>query len=434
MLADIGRLIDEFRATGGTVELSPPGRLKIHTSCKATADKGQELRELEDEVIAYLNGGPEPDADKGVPKSGAVLTCLADVEPRSVSWLWPQRIPLGRLTLLVGRPGEGKSFLTIDTAARVTTGTPWPDGRECPRGSVIIMSAEDDPADTIRPRLDAHYADVSRVHLLSGVRRVDDDGEYERLVTLADLDVIEDALVRLPDCKLVVVDPIGSFLGGRTDAHRDNEVRSVLAPIAKLAERHGPAVLVVAHRRKSSGSVADDLALGSRAFTGITRAVWHLSRDQDNKSRRLLLPGKNNLAVEGEGLAFSIIGEPARVSWEREVVTMNADDALAAENERGNQKPGPDATKRNLAVDWLRDLLQSGPMECKVVRVEAEAAGHSWRTVQRARDDLGIKPYRQGFAAPWLWKLPAQGCQGDQETNNLASWHDSVKPEENAHF
>jgi hypothetical protein len=216
------------------------------------------------------------------PEPGPILTCLADVEPRAVSWLWAGRIPLGRITLLVGRPGEGKSFLTTDAAARVTKGTPWPDGSICPQGSVILISAEDDPADTIRPRLDAHCADVRRVHLLSAVRRVNGDGQYERQITLADVDSIEAALLKLPDCKLIVVDPIGSFLGGGTDAHRDNEVRGVLGPIAKLAEKHGPAVLVVAHRRKSAGITADDLALGSRAFTGIARAVWHLTCDSDN--------------------------------------------------------------------------------------------------------------------------------------------------------
>lgn len=246
------------------------------------------------------------------PELGPILTCMADVEPRAISWLWPGRIPLGRITLLVGRPGEGKSFFTIDAAAHVTTGTPWPDGSFCPQGSVILISAEDDPGDTIRPRLDAHYAEVRRVHLLSAVQRVDGEGQYERLISLADVDAIEAALVKLPDCKLIVVDPIGSFLGVGTDSHRDNDVRSVLAPIAKLAEKYGPAVLVVAHRRKSAGTVADDLALGSRAFTGIARAVWHLTRDTDNKERRLLLPGKNNLAREKDGLAFSIIGEPAR--------------------------------------------------------------------------------------------------------------------------
>ena len=343
---------------------------------------------------------------------GPILTCMADVEPRGVSWLWPGRIPSGRITLLVGRPGEGKSFLTTDAAARVTTGTPWPDGCDCPRGSVILISAEDDPADTIRPRLDANYANVSRVHLLSAVRRADDEGQYERLITLADVDAIEAALVRLPDCKLIVVDPIGSFLGGGTDAHRDNEVRSVLTPIAKLAEKYGPAVLVVAHRRKSAGSIADDLALGSRAFTGIARAVWHLTRDADNKARRLLLPGKNNLAREGDGLAFSIIGEPGRISWEREPVAMSADDALAAENQTNERKRGPYAKVLRAAKAWLQVALSGGPRLMKELLEEwKNGQGGSESTLKRAKQSLKVESYRKEVPGPWWWRLPAKDAE-----------------------
>ena len=342
-----------------------------------------------------------------VVESGPILTCLADVEPRVVSWLWPGRIPLGRITLLVGRPGEGKSFLTTDAAARVTTGTPWPDGSDCPQGSVILISAEDDPGDTIRPRLDAHYADVQRVHLLSAVRKVDGEGRYERLITLADVDAIEDALKRLPDCRLIVVDPVGSFLGGGTDAHRDNEVRGVLAPIAKLAEEYGPAVLVVAHRRKSAGSIADDLALGSRAFTGIARAVWHLTRDNESKARRLLLPGKNNLAREGDGLAFSIIGEPARISWERDPVAMSADDALAAESQSRDRKPGPEAEALDAASAWLTATLAGGPRLAKELLDEwKNGEGGSERTLKRAKQSQGVEAYRDEVPGPWWWRLP----------------------------
>jgi hypothetical protein len=347
---------------------------------------------------------------------GPILTCLADVEPRAVSWLWPRRIPLGRITLLVGRPGEGKSFVTIDAAARVTTGTPWPDDGHCPQGSVILISAEDDPADTIRPRLDAHYADVRRVHLLSAVRRVDDEGHYERMITLADVDAIEAALVKLPDCKLIVVDPIGSFLGGGTDAHRDNEVRGVLAPITKLAEKHGPAVLVVAHRRKSAGNTADDLALGSRAFTGIARAVWHLTRDADNKARRLLLPGKNNLAREGDGLAFSIIGEPARIAWERDPVAMSADDALAAESQAREQKPGPDAEAHDAASTWLAAALAAGARLAKDLIDEwKNGQGGSERTLKRAKQSLGVEAYRVEVPGPWSWRLPGKDAKPPED-------------------
>jgi len=359
-----------------------------------------------------------------VVESGPVLTCLADVEPRDISWLWRGRIPLGRITLLVGRPGEGKSFLTTDAAARVTTNTPWPDGSDCPLGSVILISAEDDPADTIRPRLDAHCADVRRVHLLSAVRRVDGEGHYERLITLADVDAIEAALVKLPDCKLIVVDPIGSFLGGGTDAHRDNEVRGVLAPIAMLAEKYGPAVLVVAHRRKSAGSIADDLALGSRAFTGIARAVWHLTRDNENKARRLLLPGKNNLAREGDGLAFSIIGEPARISWERDPVAMSADDALAAENQSRDRKPGPEAEALEGASGWLRSALADGPRPVKELLDEwKNGQGGSKRTLDRAKQSLAVEAYRPEVPGPWWWRLPGKDANltEDMELGNLGN-------------
>lgn len=261
------------------------------------------------------------------------LVCMSDVEPRPVTWLWPGRIATGRITLAVGMPGAGKSYLTCDLASRVSTGSPWPDGGKCQRGSVIFITAEDDPHDTIRPRLDAHGADVSRIHLLSGVLQTEKGETKELIFTLADIDILGQALESIDDCRLVVIDPIGSFLGGRCDAHRDNEVRAVLAPIGKLAEQHGAAVLTVAHRRKSGGTTADDTALGSRAFTGIARSVWHLYRDTENRNRRLLLPGKCNLSVEQDGLAFSIAGEPASVHWERDRVAMHADDALAAESQ-----------------------------------------------------------------------------------------------------
>jgi hypothetical protein len=220
------------------------------------------------------------------------------------------------------------------------------------------------------------------------------------------VDAIESALERISDCKLIVVDPIGSFLGGQTDAHRDNEVRGVLAPIAALAEKYGPAVLVVAHRRKSAGSIADDLALGSRAFTGIARAVWHLTRDPENKSRRLMLPGKNNLAREGDGLAFSIIGDPPYIAWERDPVTMTADDALAVESQGREQKPGPDADALNTATDWLRSTLASGPRLVKELFDEwKNGQGGSKRTLERAKESLHVEAYRPEVPGPWWWRL-----------------------------
>jgi DNA polymerase III epsilon subunit-like protein len=338
--------------------------------------------------------------------SRAVLTRMAEVDACEVSWLWPGRIPAGRITLLVGRPGEGKSFVAIDAAARVSMGASWPDGMACAKGSVILISAEDDPNDTIRPRLDAHGADVDRVYLLSAVRYADGSDVRERMISLADLDAIEDALARIRDCKLLVVDPIGSFLGGRVDAHRDNEVRSVLAPIAVLARKYGPAVLAVGHHRKASGAFADDLTLGSRAFGAIARATWHLTRDPDNRTRRLLLPGKNNLGPEGEGLAFTVGGSPARVTWEAEPIAWTADDGVAA-SAAGGEKPGPEAEALTAAIEWLQTALAKGPRPVTEL-MDAWRNGEqgSQRTLERAKRALGVIAERPEVLGPWLWRLP----------------------------
>lgn len=384
---------------------------------------GAEPETITSSLVALAETAPAWTATEAL-KLGPILTCFADVESRTVSWLWPGRIPSGCISLLCGIPGLGKSFVTTDFAARISTGTPWPDGRDCPQGSVILISAEDDPHDTIRPRLDAHNANVHQVHLLSAVRSVDREGHYERMITLADVDAIEAALTKLPDCKLIVVDPIGSFLGSQIDSHRDNEVRSVLSPIAMLANKFALAVLVVAHHRKSAGSIADDLVLGSRAFTGVARAVWHLTRDGDDKSRRLLLPGKNNLANEGDGLAFSIIGEPPRIAWERDPVAMTADDALAVEHQSREHKPGPDAEALDAASEWLRSALADGPRLVKELHDEwCNGHGGSKRTLDRAKQSLRVEAYRPDVPGPWWWRLPVKdaNCPRDAQLGNLGN-------------
>jgi len=225
-------LVKQDRATRVTIVELPDLPAKGDIYDWLEAHDASEPEALRTRIEALVEATPAIDSSEII--GGPILTCLADVEPVDIRWLWPGRIPLGRITLLVGRPGEGKSFLTTYMASRISTGSPWPDGSECPQGSVILVSAEDDPGDTIRPRLDAHYADVRRVHLLAMVRKIQAGGErHDVMFTLADIDALETALKAHRDCKLVVVDPIGSFLGGGTDAHRDNEVRSVLAPVTK---------------------------------------------------------------------------------------------------------------------------------------------------------------------------------------------------------
>ena len=329
------------------------------------------------------------------------LTCMNNVEPRLIDWLWQFWIAQGRITVLVGMPGAGKSYLTCCMAAKISTGRDWPDGSPCDPGSVIFITSEDDPHDTIRPRLDALGADPNRIHLLSGVIRIERGETSEMVFTLADIGLLEEHLQEHQDCKLIVIDPIGSYLGGGVDAYRDNDVRAALSPVANLAEKYGVAVLVVMHRRKSTSSFADDTAMGSRAFTAVARSVIHLCSDADDPERRLLLPGKSNLATKPKGLAFAISGDPATLHWEDAPIEMTADDALAREHAKDG--------KRDDAADFLRDLLADGEMPAKEVLAAGRDKGFGQKAMSSALARLGGTKKRDGFGPGgcWRWSLPA---------------------------
>ena len=368
------------------------------------------VQELIDAATPVEPAAPE------APARAPHLLCAADVEPTAVNWLWPGRIPLGRVTVLAGRPGGGKSFLTAYLAANVSLGRSWPDGSACLQGSVVMIAAEDDPADTIAPRLIAHGADRGRVHLLQGVIERDEDGKrVERVFTLADVATLRQTLEQLPECRLVIVDPIGSYLGGRTDAYRDNEVRAVLAPAAQLAAQYGAAVVVVAHTRKAVAGHADDTVLGSRAFTGLARSVLHLRMDPDDpdERRRLLLPGKANLCEPPPGLAFTIDkdedGNGPCIHWSPEAVTVTADE-LACRDSRVSSEQ----SEVNRARDWLRETLRGGPMLTKEVEELArETEGFSPRTLRRAKRPADVESYRPANPGPWYFRLrePEAGGQ-----------------------
>jgi len=169
------------------------------------------------------------------------------------------------------------------------------------------------------------------------------------------------------------------------------------------------AVLVIAHRRKANGNRADDSVMGSVAFTGIARASMHLTRDKDDKDRRLLLAGKNNLAAEGKGLAFRIVGHPPTVEWETELVDMSADDAFVAENIP--ETPGPEPQALEGAMAWLRNYLADGQSHSvKGIREASQRAGNRWRTVQNAANELRISRHQPGPGKSGFWKLPIRSA------------------------
>jgi putative DNA primase/helicase len=339
---------------------------------------------------------------------GLEIRRVSEIVARPVNWLWPGRIARGKVTMLAGHPGLGKSQIALAIAAIVTTGGRWPvDGARAERGSVIIMSAEDDPEDTIRPRLEAAGADLSRCHVIGAVRDQDKNGRdrMRGFSLVDDLPRLEAALGKIEDVALVIIDPITAYLGD-TDSHHNAEVRAVLAPLAELAAQHMAAILAISHLRKSGDGDAILRVSGSLAFVAAARAAYLTIRDPGDDTRRLLLSAKNNLGDDRTGYAFYVEGtslpggiETSRIIWAPEAVTMTADEALS---QGTAARPRP---KLDAAMDWLGELLARGPLAHAEIQAAAQTAGHAWATVRRAAKEIGVDTTKDGYAGGWVWSL-----------------------------
>ena len=329
--------------------------------------------------------------------------CASEVGLEPVSWIWKGRIARGKHTCIAGEPGTGKSQLSMSIAATVTIGGTWPCGEGVsPQGSVLILSAEDGAADTIAPRLYAAEADLGSVYIIKSVM----EGADRRTFNLQhDLALLEAECKRIGDVALIIIDPVSSYLG-KTDSHKNAEVRGVLEPIGEFAERMDVAILSITHFSKAGvGSATKALHrfIGSIAFVGAPRIALAVLEED---GRRLLLHAKNNLAPAPRGLAYSIEERivqgivSSHVVWEGEHVDMSADDAM--QQDRGRQAPD-----REQAEKFLREVLASGPVKQSEIKDEAvNGRGLAWATVRRAQNKLGVISKKEGLQGGWVWQLP----------------------------
>jgi hypothetical protein len=349
----------------------------------------------------------DPDSGRAPIHARPVLVRLQDVQPEPVTWLWPGRLAAGKLALLVGDPGLGKSWITLDLAARLSTGRAMPDdGPANPPGNVILLSAEDGVADTIRPRLDALGADVARIHHLAVLQA----GEHERAVQLADTAALEWA-IRETDARLMVIDPIAAYLGS-TDAHRDAEVRGLMAPLAALAERTNAAILGLMHLAKSTQRPAIYRAVGSIAFAAAARVVLAVAADPERDDRRIMAAIKSNLAAAPAALAYTL--SEGKLVWAAEPVSQVDVDALLS-------GPVLDRQERRAADEWLRDLLAEGPALVRDLQAGARSAGLVWRTIERAKTRLGVRATLLGYGSGgrWQWRLPETDSGADHASETV---------------
>jgi len=356
-----------------------------------------------------------------------IFRCMDDIEIEDIDWLWRGFLAGGKLAMFSGNPGTGKSTISVDLAARISTGADWPDGSPgCEPGSVVLLSKEDAPEDTIKPRLKLAGAEMSKIYILEGVKQADlirketveADFNLDR-----DLFALEQLLQRLSDCRLVVIDPIGNYMG-EANSHNDAAVRRVLGPLAKLAMKYDVAVLAVAHLNKDSEKAAIYRTLGSVGFVGIARMAFGaiLDPDDPSKKRRYLLPIKSNLGSDRTGLAYSIetelIGrtDHAKIAWDPEPVTVSIDDLVGRKHKSkddnvdlsGITGPSPKGEKLMEAVEWLVWRLAPGQLSKQEVLACARKDGIAASTLDRAKTELGIKPCKQGFGKDggWFWRLP----------------------------
>jgi putative DNA primase/helicase len=348
----------------------------------------------------------------------------SDVIMRAITWLWPNRFALGKIGIIAGLPDEGKGQVLCYIAAQTTRGGLWPNGEgRCPQGSILILSAEENPEDSLAPRLEAAGADCSRIHLLKMVREHDKKGrEHKRMFNIStDLEHLRQKLFEVGDVKVVMIDPMSAYLGvGKVDSFRDTDVRAVLSPLKELAEEMKVAVIAVMHFNKKVDITNALLRVSnSLAFVGLPRHAYGVVAADEN-GRQLFVRAKNNDAAKSDNQTLAFHFEVRKVGvdpgtgipieapfivWEPGYVDITATEAMQAASE--NKSPGA----REEAKKFLLNMLANGPVPAAEVQEAAKANSISISSLRRAKDDLHVDVRQQPGKKrddpdKWIWQLP----------------------------
>ncbi len=355
----------------------------------------------------------------------------SDVTPEPVSWLWNGWLAAGKMHVLGGAPGTGKTTIAMSLAATVTAGGRWPDASRSLAGNAIIWSGEDDPADTLIPRLALSGADLSRVYFIADVREGNERRSFD---PAKDMEMLRYRLAEIGDVRLLIVDPIVSAIAG--DSHKNAEVRRGLQPLADLAASMRCALLGITHFSKGTGGRDPvERLTGSLAFGALARVVLvaakHQEEGEDGRIVRLFLRAKSNIGPDDGGFEYDLQqGElkthpgifASAVAWGNSVDGAARD--LLATADATSDTDERDAVEN--AKQFLRDLLAGGPVSAKQVDADIRGAGYAPRTINRAKKLVGAISYKEGKT--WFWRIEGtahfgQDCQPCQEilTRNVGN-------------
>ena len=330
------------------------------------------------------------------------------IEAKPVTWLWDGYLPLGKLTLLAGAGGTGKSTIAFSLAGIITNAGLWPDGTRCMRsGNVLIWSSEDDPADTIKPRLMAVNANQSRYGVISGT--TDENGVSCPFDAALDMSGLRDAVMSIGGVSLLIIDPIVTAVTG--DMHKANDVRRSLQAIVDFAAEMNCAVLGITHFAKgTAGKNSAERVIGSQAFAALARMVLVSAKEEDS-DRRVFTRAKSNNSVDTGGFSYSIEAltldrsiVATRVLW-GEALEGSSRSILAGVESEEN---GEDTSKLGEAKRYLIEALKHQSVgSTEIIKNAREGYGIAEKTLRRAGIELGIKPQHDPrFHGGWSWSLP----------------------------
>ncbi len=307
----------------------------------------------------------------------------SNVQAKEVEWLWYPYIPYGKLTVLQGDPGEGKSTFMLNLTAILSTGGKLPTGEkfDAPQ-AVIYQCAEDSPADTIKPRLIAAGADCSKIAFINDANSV---------LTLEDERIAE--TIKKLNARLLIIDPLQAYIPQDADMLSATKMRNVLRHLANVADETRCAIVLVGHMNKAGTGKNLYRSLGSIDIVAIARSVLMIARDEENPNKRYVFPIKSSLAPEGEAVGFEF-SEKKGFRW------LGKCDRKNIPNEDGYSIT---RSKKDLAKRYLEELLCEGDCESTVIMKRMSELGISSRTVQQAKSEMNIKAYKSKNC--WFWHL-----------------------------
>ena len=314
------------------------------------------------------------------------LSYYTNIETQIIEWLWYPYIPFGKISIIQGDPGDGKTTFALQLVAMLSKGIPLPNGsKACSPLSTIYQSGEDNPADTIKPRLESAGADCSKIALINSLNVP---------LSISD-DRLEKAIIEA-DARLLVLDPLQAFIPEDCDLSRALDMREAMSCLAGIAERTHCAVVIIGHLNKSTGVKSLYRGIGSIDIAAIARSVLYIVRPDDKSSLRVVVHIKSNLAKAGKSVAFTF-DDDGRFTW------VNLPDNLTESDLSGFPIKGFQDSKQKTIERFLLDLLASGEKSAQDVITLCSERGYAKRTVDRAKKSLKIRSYRRN--GEWVWSI-----------------------------